>query len=198
MRTTILFLALACSSGCGGDDAAMKSSEAAGQPASAQDAATDAAAQDAPEAAASSEEFGGTVADLEAVIAECAARAEHAAPKVKVQHILIGIKSPNPRTSQFKYDKAGALEQAAKVYGQIVAGADLGALVAEYSDDPGEGIYTMIKSGAPDYANGVYPRSQMAKVFGDVAWRLEVGEVGVGGYDRVTSPFGIHIIERLE
>ena len=51
---------------------------------------------------------------------------------------------------------------------------------------------------------GVWPRADMARAFGDVAWRLAVGEIGVSRYDGgipgadPASPFGYHIIKRLE
>ena len=40
------------------------------------------------------------------------------------------------------------------------------------------------------------PREQMVSAFGDVAFGLEVGEVGMAAYDPSSSPFGWHIILR--
>ena len=42
------------------------------------------------------------------------------------------------------------------------------------------------------------PRGRMVKSFGDVAFSLEVGEVGLAEHDATTSPFGWHVIKRLE
>jgi hypothetical protein len=42
------------------------------------------------------------------------------------------------------------------------------------------------------------PRSGMAPAFGDVGFSLKVGEVGVAQYDKKTSPFGIHVIKRIQ
>lgn len=41
-------------------------------------------------------------------------------------------------------------------------------------------------------------RSQMVRGFGDVAYRLRVGEIGVAPWDATASPFGWHIIKRVQ
>jgi parvulin-like peptidyl-prolyl isomerase len=38
----------------------------------------------------------------------------------------------------------------------------------------------------------------MVAAFGDVAWRLDVGEFGVAPFDPKDSPYGWHIIQRRE
>lgn len=42
------------------------------------------------------------------------------------------------------------------------------------------------------------PREDMAPAFGNVGFALKVGEIGLAPYDKTTSPFGIHIIKRLQ
>jgi peptidyl-prolyl cis-trans isomerase B (cyclophilin B) len=42
------------------------------------------------------------------------------------------------------------------------------------------------------------PRADMAPAFGNVGFALKVGEIGLAPYDKTTSPFGIHIIKRLQ
>ena len=42
------------------------------------------------------------------------------------------------------------------------------------------------------------PREQMVPGFGDAAFPLKVGEVGIANYNSSTSPFGWHVIKRLE
>jgi parvulin-like peptidyl-prolyl isomerase len=44
----------------------------------------------------------------------------------------------------------------------------------------------------------LFKRSGMVAAFGDVGWRLEVGEYGVAPFDARTSPYGWHIIKRLK
>lgn len=46
-------------------------------------------------------------------------------------------------------------------------------------------------------ANLPHPRAAMVPAFGDVGFSLEVGEVGLAGYDEKASPFGWHVIKRL-
>ena len=77
----------------------------------------------------------------------------------------------------------------------VLAGFAIGtgtALGKEFSNDPGGGPYVMSTDGS-----GGYARASMATSFGDVAWRLDVGQVGVCAYDPVKSKFGWHIIKRL-
>lgn len=42
------------------------------------------------------------------------------------------------------------------------------------------------------------PREDMAPAFGDVGFALQPGEIGLAPYDKTSSPFGIHIIKRLQ
>ena len=45
---------------------------------------------------------------------------------------------------------------------------------------------------------GAFCGSRMVQRFGDVGFGLEVGETGMAEYDPRTSPFGWHIIKRIE
>jgi parvulin-like peptidyl-prolyl isomerase len=45
---------------------------------------------------------------------------------------------------------------------------------------------------------GAATRSGMVRAFGDVAFGLAVGEVGMANYSAGGSPYGWHIIKRLE
>ena len=71
------------------------------------------------------------------------------------------------------------------------------ALVKEFTDDSYPGTYTLTNDGVP-ITSGAHPREQMAMAFGDVAFSLAVGEVGMAKYDGFKSPYGWHIIKRLE
>ncbi len=76
---------------------------------------------------------------------------------------------------------------------RALGGEDFDALVKEYSNDPGGGPYTMSTDGSAGF-----PRSGMATSFGDVGWRLQVGEIGVAPYHPTKCGFGWHIIKRVE
>ena len=74
---------------------------------------------------------------------------------------------------------------------------DFDALVKEYTNDSYPGIYKMTNNGAPIQA-GAAKRSGMVRAFGDVAFGLAVDEVGMANYSAGSSPYGWHIIKRLE
>ena len=43
-----------------------------------------------------------------------------------------------------------------------------------------------------------FPREQMVPGFGNIGFKLKVGEVGISNYHQADSPFGWHIIKRYE
>ena len=104
--------------------------------------------------------------------------------------------APRMDPSKVTRTKEEAEALAADLYAKLKAGADFQALMAEHTDDdPKSGRYTMTR-GTPSEP-GVFPRSRMVPAFGDVGWRLEVGEIGVAPQDPRSSPFGWHLIKRL-
>lgn len=124
---------------------------------------------------------------------------------VTVQHILIGFEG-SVRGKNITRTKEAARSLAAEVLAKAQKGEDFDALVKQYTDDRAPGIYAManndvaiapLKPGTK--ASGrEFPRGGMAKSFGDVAFSLKVGEIGMAEYDHANSPFGWHIIKRLE
>ena len=111
---------------------------------------------------------------------------------VEVQHLLVSFAGTGTRATRTK-SEAEAL--AGDLWQQIQDGADFEALIREHTDDSPPGIYTMVDGVAP--GPGQYPRRGMVAAFGNVGWRLDVGEFGVAGFDADTSPYGWHIIKRL-
>lgn len=43
-----------------------------------------------------------------------------------------------------------------------------------------------------------FPRQQMVPAFGDIGFKLQVGEIGLAEYNPITSKFGWHIIKRIQ
>lgn len=117
---------------------------------------------------------------------------------ITVQHILIGFEGSVPgkpitRTRDEAQKLAGEILEKAK------SGGDFDALVKEYTDDSAPGIYKMANTGIPaDMANQVYSRGAMIPAFGNVGFALKVGEIGMAVYDEQNSPYGWHIIKRVE
>ena len=128
------------------------------------------------------------------------ARPEHDAKQVVVQHCLIGLGRDYPGRAP-----ADAEKIVAQLLQDLAGGARFEDIVKNSSNDTFPGIYVMLSSGQRDQAKRIYLREDMAQAFGDAAWRLKVGEVGVTPYDPPatvaqgtgTSPFGMHVIKRL-
>jgi hypothetical protein len=115
---------------------------------------------------------------------------------VVVQHILIGFKG-SVRGKSIERSKKEAKALADELLARAQAGADFDALVKQYTDDRAPGKYKLTNNGEPR-ENGAQPRADMVPRFGDVAFSLEPGQIGMAEYSAGSSPFGWHIIKRLE
>jgi hypothetical protein len=137
------------------------------------------------------------LAALRADAAALRARPEHADAQVTFQHCLVGVSGHGTQATR---DAAEAELLAAEIYARARGGEDFDLLVKNHTDDAHPGIYVL--THAPEPAPGVYSRQQMVPAFGDTAWRLAVGEVGVAAFDgdapAPKSPFGWHLVKRLK
>lgn len=124
------------------------------------------------------------------------ATAPIAAEHIRLQHILISFagKIPGKNVTRTQ-DEARAL--AAKVLDRAKKGEDFDELVRTYTDDRAPGIYALSNSGVTP-GSGEFSRDRMVPAFGNVGFSLAPGEIGMAGYDPRTSPYGWHIIKRLE
>ncbi len=130
---------------------------------------------------------------LRSHITDLIARPEFDAEHIHVQHLLVSFNLAGiPGISRSK-EEAEAFT--AKLWAEIQDGAKFDALVKKNTDDSHPGVYSMT-TGKP--SGGVYARSGMVPAFGNTGWRLEVGEVGVAGFDQASSPYGWHILCRLK
>jgi len=141
-----------------------------------------------------------SVAAMNAAIDTCMAKPEHKDAEVTIQHCLVGVVGAGLPGVTRTPGEAETLT--ADLYARTLAGEDFDAIVKNNTNDSHPGIYSM-SLGQPSTA-GVYPRSGMVAGFGDVAWRLSVGEIGIARFDGgipgsdPKSPFGYHIIKRLK
>lgn len=128
---------------------------------------------------------------------EAAAAAPPAAEpeRIALQHILISFAGAGTSATRTEDD---ARRLAAETLAQVREGADFGTIVQERTDDAYPGIYRLCNRNVAPTSADEFPRDQMVPAFGDVGFRLAAGEVGIANYDRQTSPFGWHIIKRLE
>ena len=130
------------------------------------------------------------------LVASAGWAAEEEPDRVTVQHMLIGYKR-SVRGKKLDRTKTEARALAESLYERALAGEDFDALVKEYTDDSYPGIYPMTNQGVPRRSDA-RQRSEMAIGFGDVAFSLEIGEVGFCKQHGAKSPYGWHIIKRLE
>jgi parvulin-like peptidyl-prolyl isomerase len=83
------------------------------------------------------------------------------------------------------------------------AGEDFEALVKEYTDEgqrpdnPHPGVILITNWDAP-LLPGSVQRDGVATSFADLAFALQVHEIGLAKYHPGNSPFGWHVIKRLE
>jgi len=121
-----------------------------------------------------------------------AAEPEH----IQVQHILIAFAGKLPG-KQVTRTQEEAKTLAYEILERARKGEDYDALVVKYTDDSAPGLYGMSNLNVTP-ASGEYPRNRMVAAFGDVGFKLKVGEIGIADYDAKTSPYGYHIIKRVK
>ena len=115
------------------------------------------------------------------------ARPEQEVDHVKLQHVLLAFVGAM-RGSESGHTMEEARALTSEVLARARAVEDFTALMQKYSGDDGPGIYVLTQDDRDTYA----------KSFGDVGFRLQVGEIGVAPYHHVKSPFGWHVIKRIE
>lgn len=117
--------------------------------------------------------------------------------RIKVQHILIGAKGTVSGKNITR-----SLEEAKTLAYQLAdrarKGEDFGALVRQYTDDAAPGIYGMANRGVTPSGTNEYGRDNMVPAFGNVGFPLSLGQIGVADFDPSTSPYGYHVIKRVE
>jgi hypothetical protein len=116
---------------------------------------------------------------------------------VRIDHILIGVNSED--FPQGRYSQEEARDLAYEIAEKLKAGADWDALKRQHSEDPPPGgPYDLANRGVTPLHPREFRREGMVAAFGDVGFRLAVGEVGVADYDPQRSKFGFHVIKRVK
>jgi hypothetical protein len=122
--------------------------------------------------------------------------------RVMVQHILISFQGSAGTVPNVTRTQAEALALVNQIMAKIKAGEDFKSLVKSRADDKYPGIYRMANFGVTPVteppSKKEYPRAKMVKNFGDAAFKMKVGEIGLAVYDPKDSKYGWHIIKRLE
>jgi hypothetical protein len=136
------------------------------------------------------------LATLLLALAACGKEAQAPAGHISVDHILIGVSSP--RFPQGKRSEADARAFARDLLEKVRAGADWAAAKREHSEDPPPGGPYRLADRGVEAAPGEFPRDERVPAFGDVGFSLSVGEIGLADFDPAKSPFGFHLIKRVE
>ncbi len=131
-----------------------------------------------------------------AATATAAEPAASAADHIKVQHILISFAGKVPGKNITRSQEE-ARTLAAEILERAKKGEDFDTLVKTYTDDRAPGIYGLANSGVTPAADE-FSRDRMVPAFGEVGFSLAPGEIAMAEYDPARSPFGWHIIKRLE
>ena len=117
---------------------------------------------------------------------------------ITVQHCLIGFKGSVPG-KPISRTKEEAKELATKLLAELKAGADFDDIIRKNTDDSPPGIYKMANFGvSPNASEQVFARGEMVPAFGNTGFPLQVGEYGLAEFDSKKSPYGWHIVKRVE
>ena len=118
--------------------------------------------------------------------------------RIVVQHILIGFVGSVPGKNITR-NQEEARKLAYDLLERAKKGEDFDELVRANTDDQFPGRYGMANRGVtPTPGGSEYARDGMVPAFGDVGFKLAVGDVGVADYNATTSPYGFHVIKRVQ
>lgn len=117
---------------------------------------------------------------------------------VTVQHCLIGFQGSLP-DKPIKRSREEAKVLAEQLLDKLKAGANFDEIIIQYTDDSPPGIYKMSNRGViPKLSRNIHRREEMVAAFGDTGFPLQVGEYGLAEHHPKKSPFGWHIVKRID
>lgn len=117
--------------------------------------------------------------------------------RITVQHCLIGFTGSVPGKTITR-SKEEAKTLAYDLLERAKKGEDFDGLVREFTNDSWPGTYGMANRGVTPASANEYGRDNMVPAFGNVGFKLAVGDYGVADYDPTTSPYGWHVIKRVK
>ncbi len=115
---------------------------------------------------------------------------------ITVQHLLVGFRGSVPG-KPISRTQEEARKLAYELMEQAKTGGNFDELIRKNTDDSPPGIYKMSNRGVQPAGRDEYARDSMVGAFGNVGFKLNVGDYGVADFDPRTSPYGWHIIKRI-
>ena len=116
---------------------------------------------------------------------------------ITVQHCLIGFSGSVPG-KPITRSKEEARALATQLLADARAGANFEEVIRKNTNDSPPGVYKMANYGKMTTGKGMFERDGMVPAFGKTGFPLQVGKFGLAEYDAKESPFGWHIIKRIE
>jgi len=115
--------------------------------------------------------------------------------RIAIQHILISFAGAGTSATR---TREAAILLAGETLERVQGGEVFDGLVTALTDDSAPGIYKLCNTNVAPRGADEYPRGRMVPAFGDVGFALPVGGIGMASHDPTSSPYGWHIIKRLE
>lgn len=188
LHAAVFLAALAITAGCGGSSNTTTTTDTTAT-ASGSAAMTDTAS--APQSAA-----GAPDAAAGAAPGTMPVRPDVTPAHIEVQHILIGFAGSIPGKGITR-TQAEARTLAYEILARARQGENYDQLVREYTDDQAPGIYRMANTGVTA-GEGEFQREGMVPAFGNVGFAISPGNIDIADYDASASPYGWHLIKRLQ
>ena len=116
---------------------------------------------------------------------------------ITVQHCLIGFSGSVPG-KPISRSKEEARALATQLLADVRAGANFDEVIRKNTNDSPPGIYKLANYGKMVIGKGTFERDGMVPAFGNTGFPLQVGEFGLAEFDPRESPYGWHIIKRIE
>jgi len=115
---------------------------------------------------------------------------------ITLRYLLVGFDGSVPGQTVTR-SKAQAESLALALHARALGGEDFGDLIETYSDSPSRDTIAVANYGVVP-ANGEYPRSQLVRGFGNVAFAIVPDSIGLAVHDSVDCPYGWFLIHRIE
>jgi membrane-associated protease RseP (regulator of RpoE activity) len=145
---------------------------------------------------------GGEELDLTVTLPDRPFRSEP--ESVTIQHVLIGFGERAATPAGKKRTPEEARKLADEILKKAKNGANFDELVKSYSEDAGSvgktppGSYAIMQDGRPKPTPDARSWSEWVPAFSALSFALDVGEIAMTAPDPELSPFGYHIIKRIQ